>query len=49
MVDANLLPCVGIDMIAHYCMQRFGREFVDTFALQMLELNPGGRASQFYD
>ncbi|KAK0631244.1 class I glutamine amidotransferase-like protein [Immersiella caudata] len=34
----------GIDMIAHYCQQRFGNEFVDTFSVQMLELNPGGKS-----
>ncbi|KAK2031615.1 DJ-1/PfpI family protein [Colletotrichum zoysiae] len=38
----------GIDMIAHYCLQRFGYEFVNTMALEMLELNPGGRYGQFY-
>lgn len=36
-------------MIAHYCQRKFGHEFVDALALQMLELNPGGKASQFYD
>lgn len=44
-----MLDFAGIDMIAHYCQKRFGHEFVDTFALQMLELNPGGKASQFYE
>ncbi|KAK2043121.1 DJ-1/PfpI family protein [Colletotrichum somersetense] len=38
----------GIDMIAHYCLQRFGYEFVNTMSLEMLELNPGGRNGQFY-
>lgn len=36
-------------MIAHYCLKNFGHEFVDKFSLQMLELNPGGKGSQFYD
>ncbi|GAB1312337.1 Class I glutamine amidotransferase-like protein [Madurella fahalii] len=39
----------GIDMIAHYCLQNFGHEFVNTMSLEMLELNPGGRRGQFYD
>lgn len=39
----------GIDMIGRYCLENFGREFVDTMALQGLEFNPGGRASQFYE
>jgi hypothetical protein len=38
----------GIDMIAHYCLKNFGHEFVNTMSLEMLELNPGGRAGQFY-
>ncbi|KAH7305847.1 class I glutamine amidotransferase-like protein [Stachybotrys elegans] len=38
----------GIDMIAHYCLKRFGHEFVNTMSLEMLELNPGGRYGQFY-
>ncbi|KAK2051045.1 hypothetical protein LY76DRAFT_621381 [Colletotrichum caudatum] len=38
----------GIDMIAYYCLKRFGHEFVNTISLEMLELNPGGRYGQFY-
>ncbi|KAK4465157.1 isonitrile hydratase [Cladorrhinum samala] len=39
----------GIDMVGHYCFENFGREFVNTMALQGLEFNPGARASQFYE
>ena len=47
---ANLdLVVVGIDMIAHYCLQNFDHEFVNTMSLEMLELNPGGVRGQFYD
>ncbi|KAK4451091.1 isonitrile hydratase [Podospora aff. communis PSN243] len=38
----------GIDMIARYCLDNFGHEFVNTMALEVLEVNPGGKASQFY-
>ncbi|KAM7212367.1 isonitrile hydratase [Rhypophila decipiens] len=39
----------GIDMIARYCLDNFGHDFVNTMSLEMLELNPGGRYGQFYD
>jgi hypothetical protein len=38
----------GIDMIAHYCLDTFGRDFVNTMSLEMLEFNPSGRYGQFY-
>ncbi|KAK4182858.1 class I glutamine amidotransferase-like protein [Podospora australis] len=38
----------GIDMIAKYCLDNYDAEFVNLMALEGLEMNPGGRASQFY-
>ncbi|KAK0634053.1 hypothetical protein B0T14DRAFT_534048 [Immersiella caudata] len=39
----------GVDMVARYCLDNFGHEFVNTMALEVLEVNPGGKASQVYE
>ncbi|KAK4223449.1 class I glutamine amidotransferase-like protein [Podospora fimiseda] len=39
----------GIDMVGEYCLKNFGREFVDTMALEGLEFNPGGKGSMFFE
>jgi hypothetical protein len=44
-----MIFALGVDMIARYCLDNFGHEFVNTMALEVLEVNPGGKASQFYE
>ena len=38
----------GIDMIAHFCLQNFDRDFVYTMALEGLDFMPEGTHGQFY-
>ncbi|PKS06045.1 hypothetical protein jhhlp_007879 [Lomentospora prolificans] len=38
----------GLDMIANYCLQNFDKEFVNTMALEGLQLEEGRSITQFY-
>lgn len=42
------MRCLGLEMIARYCLEKFDPEFVRCFALETLDFHPEPISGQFY-